>query len=126
MVVGLWAVPAGIFLGGLILFVLAPKINLPAGGVGAVPPAADAAAAGATGGKVVDVRASGRSLRTALDVCFLIFVVAATLSIVMYEYRFDPVVQLARIFPIETRSLSEILRRIRTQWPASYFVPPPK
>lgn len=77
--------------------------------------------------EVGEARAGGKSMRLLLDVCFLAFIVIAALSIVMYESktgtgrRFDPLLSLARAFPRETAAISQVLTRIREEWPAAWF-----
>lgn len=66
-----------------------------------------------------ELRSTGRTTRTFLDICFLLFIVVAVLSILLYELKADPLTELARVFPREVNTLAQFFRGIRESWPAN-------
>lgn len=121
---GVVAVPVGLLVGLALIYWFAPKSDL------AMPKQTDAAegspdaTAAAAPGKsseelMNELRNTGRTTRTFLDVCFLLFIVAAVLSILVYELKKDPMTELARIFPREVSVIANFFRGIRESWPAN-------
>jgi len=121
---GLLALAGGLFIGLAVILMLAPTGTKQAAAAAESTegrPAEPGQSANAAERTLDDVRASGKTCRAALDFCFIIFVIVATLSVLVYEYKLDPLVELARMFPSETRVVSDVLRRLREDWPSKFF-----
>lgn len=54
-----------------------------------------------------------RMVRHGLDVCTLVLIAAAIAAVLVYEYKVDPVVELARLFPREVSAIEAAWSRIR-------------
>ncbi len=113
-----WALPVGMFVGmGLIVLYdrMEAETRKLQGAKGQALKRAEASAKVAQQAVAqADAAASRRSLRTTLDMVFLALIFVATLAVVMYDYRYDPVVSFARAFPNEARFIEGIMRRLRS------------
>lgn len=67
-------------------------------------------------GEVPDTTHVGQRVRAGLDVCFLLAILAAALLVMVYEYKIDPVVMLASLFPTEAGVLGQALSRFKADW----------
>jgi len=98
----------------------AAEASAPAPAAAAAPAArgsggggAGSAGAGKEDDEGEEVALGGRRLRLCLDVTLLSCVAGAALSVLAYEVRADPWLDVARLLPSETAAVARALRRLR-------------
>jgi len=123
---GAVAIPVGILVGVIVIWALGvpDAARLKSSVLAAEAKGSKDSAGGSASGAALDPRASGQVARFSLDMCFLAFIVLATASILVYELKVDPLVELNRMLPTEGKVLSEFWQHVRDDWLSSFFQAP--